>query len=465
MPTSLPAKQPTSLSTLMVAFLLQASCLVGLLWFTPRTDFVAVIAWFLGMFAAYLWVMNQLPRWDTIKGVLAAGVLLRFLAFWALPELSNDYFRFLWDGSLTVYGENPFLSLPSEITADPARLAALGLDNDWFQALNSPEYYTIYPPVLQMLFALGAWLAEGDLYEGVLVLKASIFLAEVGSLWMMLRLLKRWKLPLHWLGWYALNPLVIAEWSGNLHFEALMIFFLLWSIDLLSQEKWQLASFPFFLAVATKLLPLMLMPLLIRRLGWKRVFIFGSIVGSLFLISFIPFFSSSIADWPAELLQTLQNIRQSFSLYVEVFEFNASLWYVIRAIGFGLVGWNVIHQVGPFLSLIIIVGIFVYSFREKRPDWPGLPASMMWVFLGYFALATIVHPWYACSLVAMSVFTTFRYPVVWTVFLPFTYATYRTDLYEENLWWVALEYLILLGWILWELKQIRRNGVRNLGPT
>jgi hypothetical protein len=70
----------------------------------------------------------------------------------------------------------------------------------------------------------------------------------------------------------------------------------------------------------------------------------------------------------------------------------------------------------------------------------------------YFSMATTVHPWYASSLIVIAIFTKFRYPIIWSYSVFLSYATYQTKLYQENLWLVALEYLMFFGMMFYELK-------------
>jgi len=95
-----------------------------------------------------------------------------------------------------------------------------------------------------------------------------IIAAEVGTLLMMQSILKKNQLPLKNILYYALNPLVILELTVNLHFEAVMIFFLMASIWYLGQNKMAWSSLSFGLAISSKLIPLIFIPLLIKRIGF-----------------------------------------------------------------------------------------------------------------------------------------------------------------------------------------------------
>jgi len=439
---------------------LGAGLLVYMVYGVERTQFEAlIISWtaLFGLYGGYtwrlgLWGKKEVQQGETWKVILAIGILFRLIILFALPNLSDDYFRFVWDGLLWNEGINPFAALPSAYMEDPVVAAKLGLTQELYEGLNSPNYYTIYPPVLQLIFWLGTFLFPNSLFGAVMLMKSTVFLAEVGSLILIIKLLESWGMARNLLAWYALNPLVIVELTGNLHFEALMIFFLLGSLYLWQKatigEKIHagnaIGSATFFaLAVCSKLLPLMLLPLWLRRAGFLRSIAYGAWVAGLTVLLF-----SFMLTWPLVL-----NLSQSIDLYFHNFEFNASIFYLVRWVGFEVTGYNVIKKVGTWLALCSVLLMLAYLWREKKPQSSNLPTGMMWYFAFYFAFASIVHPWYATTLVALASFSRFRWPMLWTAFLPLTYFTYLTDAYIENLWLTSLAYGAAYGLLIYELSR------------
>lgn len=446
----------TRLFVHLALYLLSGGLYACLLYATPREAYGQLLLLFLGLFAVYAWRVfpaltgeerpqEERPREEgrLWRLMLLAAVGFRVLALFSMPELSDDYARFVWDGKLLVAGESPFLQLPSEYMDQPARAQALGLTPELYQALNSPHYFTIYPPVNQAVFWLGVSLSPDSTYGAVLWMKLMLLLAELGTLWLLLRLLAIWKYPKEWVALYALNPLVVVELVGNLHFEALMIFFLLASVYLFEQTRWRWAALPFVGAICSKLLPIMLLPLLLRRLGWRRALGFGGLVAGGTLLCFL-----SVLD-----VETFAHLLDSVSLYFQKFEFNASIYYLVRWVGFQVKGYNIIQTAGTYLAAITVLGILLLTVLERRPRWPSLPAAMLGAFTIYFALASIVHPWYITTLVALATLSPWRYPVIWSALLPLTYVTYRDDTYTELLGLVAVEYLLVLAWMMWEGKK------------
>ncbi|MEM9933000.1 MAG: hypothetical protein AAF824_05275 [Bacteroidota bacterium] len=432
--------------TYIFVIFFSAAIYVWLLYFVPRTDFISLLTGYSLISIGYLWLIKQLTYFQNLSSnklyiFIGAAILFRLLAVFALPELSDDYFRFIWDGHLLVHGVNPFQALPTEIWADQEMAQSLGLTDNLFTGLNSPDYFTIYPPVNQLIFFLAAWLSPDSIYGAVLIMKSFIFLAELGSLFLIWRLLEVWELPLSRWGIYAFNPLVIIELCGNLHFEAFMIYFLLLFVWLAYQKKWVAATLSFALSVASKLLPIMLGPFLIKRLGWGRAIGFGALVALWLVLMFIPILDTEM----------ISHMGESLELYFQRFEFNASVYYLLRWIGYQWKGYNMIATIGKLLPLLVIGGIGLVAIMEKKITWPQFMKVSMWAFSIYLLLASIVHPWYLTTLLMFSLFTSYRYVLVWTLLVVLSYAAYMSDTYHEQLGLVALEYLGVAAYFIWEM--------------
>ncbi|MDP5170543.1 MAG: glycosyltransferase 87 family protein [Bacteroidia bacterium] len=430
--------------------------LVLLLHDTERVQSLRLLCLWMLLFGIYAgWILRYrqdhawLPGKEHIRlqSGMGIGIALRLIAATAIPVLSDDYFRFLWDGQLWLEGINPFTMLPRSLAEDPGRLEALGLSMSWFDSLNSPDFFTIYPPVLQALFILGA--STGSIVAGVFVLKGSILIAELLNLFLLDRILRRLGRPRHWALWYALNPLVIVELCGSLHFEALMITFVLAAIYFLLSGKYDLSALMLGLGVVTKLLPLIFLPFLIRRIGWKASIRYGFITGLVVLLCFLPLLSAEM----------LNGFRESLSLYVNRFEFNAGLWYAVRWVGMQITGWNLIREIGPWFTPVAAGLILGYTLLERNPNKKNWATTMLYSLTIYFFLSLIVHPWYICTLVLLAPLANKRFPLLWSVWLPFTYLAYQVEPVTESMWLIACEYLSVLIFLMVENKGKPRQVV------
>ena len=377
------------------------------------------------------------------------------MLLFSLPNLSDDVYRFIWDGRLIINGYNPFDHLPSFYIQNNIEIP--GINQALFSKLNSPEYFTIYPPVAQGIFAKACWNFPNNILASAMVMKFFLFLCEISSLFFIKKLLDHFQLPEKNILLYALNPLIIVELCGNLHFEAAMICFLLAAIYFFIKNKNNWSAVMMSLSIASKLLPLIFLPFLIKRLGWKKSIQNFLIVGVILTLLFLPLASSVF----------INNFGESLDLYFQKFEFNASIYYLLRWAGFQVVGYNLIQQLGPILALLVFFGVLAMAYYEKEPDWKNLFEKMLFAICLYFACATIVHPWYVSLPLVLCLFTRFRFPVFWSGLVFLTYINYSYDFYFENLWIVSLEYILVFGYFRYEFffKKINPNTPAPEGET
>ncbi|MFN8394538.1 MAG: glycosyltransferase 87 family protein [Bacteroidia bacterium] len=215
-------------------------------------------------------------------------------------NVSDDVYRYGLGRRLWLAGANPMDMLPTEWLQhlSPAERA-----EGWqvlFERLNSQEYYTVYPPVLQGVFAFAAWVSRGDVFGAVLALKGVILVSEVGSIWLLTKIAKRLNMGRKAVLVYALNPLVIIELTGNCHFEALMVFLFLGAFWLLMKWGPVPAAPVLALAIGTKLLPVLVFPFLVRRLGWGRTLLFGLLTAACCVGVFCTFSWGGLGKWSVE---------------------------------------------------------------------------------------------------------------------------------------------------------------------
>ena len=405
-------------------------------YFTPRDQFWQVIGLFCVLFLAYGIVLRN---WKPTQGVLfGASILFRLVFIAAIPALSDDYFRFVWDGRLLANGHNPFVHLPGHYLE--AANAVPGLTQELYNQLNSPEYFTVYPPVSQAVYGFSSWLFPNSMLGNIIALRGILLLADIGTIFMLRKLLYKFNLPEQGALLYALNPLVIVELTGNVHFEGLMLFFLVWSLNLMVERRWIASAFIMALSIGTKLVPLMFLPFFFPRLGWAKSARYYAVTGLFTALLFLPFINAEL----------IANLGDSLDLYFRKFEFNASVYYLVSAISKIWTEWNLIRFIGPSLGLATLLGIGLFALAEKQANWRSMPGRMLGGQSILYLLATTVHPWYICTLVGLSVFTRYRFAVVWSAAATLSYYTYRTTDYIESMWLVGLEYGVVIAYLLYE---------------
>ncbi len=320
------------------------------------------------------------------------------------------------------------------------------LTPELYAALNSRDYHTIYPPVLQAIFAFATWLFPKSILATGIVMKAFLLAAEIGSMWLIIKILPKLYLPQRNALFYALNPLAILEIMGNLHFEGLMIFFLLLGLWLLLQnaelQKNRIYSAMAMAgAIASKLLPLLFLPFLIGRLGWRRSLMYFSIIGIVLFLLFLPLLNGLFFN----------NFGASLNLYFQRFEFNASIYYIVKWFyRVALNDYYVIRSVGPALALFTFGSIMVLAI--VRHDWPWrfVPESWLFAISIYLLFTTTVHPWYICLPLVLSVFTRWRYAIVWSGAAMLSYSHYQGGGFQEQYGFIITEYFLLFGFFIYE---------------
>ena len=436
-----------------------------------RHDFTRLISLYAGAFFLSYKLIPLLKF--NFKILLFLGIVARLVFLMAIPNLSQDYFRFLWDGRLLAEGLNPYLNTPDQWQALgqlPITQAQELLDG---MGALSRKHFSNYPPVNQFFFWLSGILSGNSILGGVIVLRLSCFAADIGILWIGRKLLKQLNLPAHQIFWYFLNPFIIIELTGNLHFEGVMLFFLMASLYLLFRGNWFWSALLMGLSISVKLLPLLMLPLFFQYLAaahskteenskpfkyltekplqslWKLVRYYAVVI-AVFIFSFAPFFTEEL----------VAHFSQTIGLWFQKFEFNASVYYIIRWIGFQVKGYNIIATAGKILPVVVIFGLLLLALFRKSNSKQQLMSTLLLGTSLYFLCSTTGHPWYVATPLVLSVFTRYRFALVWSFIVFLSYSAYKIDQVDENPWLIAAEYLIVLGFFTWELSRKKTQEIQ-----
>jgi hypothetical protein len=138
----------------------------------------------------------------------------------------------------------------------------------------------------------------------------------------------------------------------------------------------------------------------------------------------------------------IENFGSSIDLYFRSFEFNASIYYLTREVGFWVVGYNVIQYIGPGLSLVTLLSVLAISLFRSRLKWNVFQVICVGLSI-YFLLATTVHPWYIITLVGLAPLCGWRFPLLWSGVAILSYSHYAGGGFEENYFLITIEYIVL----------------------
>ena len=199
-------------------------------YFLERTEFNKLLfLWFALFGCFYLLIKSKTVHTSTLIGLV---ILFRLIFLFAVPNLSQDFYRFIWDGRMILEGFNPYLSLPESFIQQGKQPISEAYNLYSGMGEMNGSHYTNYPPINQLCFLIAALFANKSIFGSIIVLRVIIILADIGILYFGSKLLERLNLPVKNIFWYALNPFIIIEMTGNLHFEPVMLFFLICSFFL-----------------------------------------------------------------------------------------------------------------------------------------------------------------------------------------------------------------------------------------
>lgn len=356
-----------------------------------------------------LWKRDPL----TMSQVLWGALLLRLVFLPLLPGLTDDLYRYIWDGWLQVEGLNPYQYAPENQALSRFQSSPV------YERMNSQSYFSIYPPLAQLFFAVGGWFQSIDWTVSYFVLKGLFAAVEFGGVLVLSRLTSKRNLLL-----YAWNPLILIETAGQGHTEGLLVFCLVglvWAV----QRGWgRVASVAVAGAGLVKIYPFVLWPFLIRRFGWSAVW---------------PGVALGIGvSLPYAAPYTLPHIKASVDLFSQLFEFNAGFYFLVKFLADVFTGQDWSKVIGPAFRYIFLTTLPVLYYLDWRQKWSFVRSALVTIGL-FLILSTTVHPWYFLPVLALGVLSERpAWPWFWIAGL--SIGTYQ--FYIDGSYWLW----VVLGW-------------------
>ncbi|MEM1259734.1 MAG: mannosyltransferase [Bacteroidota bacterium] len=407
-----------------------------------REDFLKLIALFAALFF-FLIKLIQFEKWN-FKFLLVVGILFRLVFLVATPNLSQDFYRFIWDGELINQGINPYIFTPNELIENPKfQIPNSSALYDGMGSLSA-RHFSNYPPVNQFIFTISAFLGFGNVLGSIIWMRLLIIAADIGVVYLGRKLLQNLSQSPHLIFWYFLNPLVIIELTGNLHFEGVMLFFFVWAMYLISSGHPNKAAPIYAASIMVKLVPVLFLPLFLRRLGLKKSILFYAWVGLSGLLFLFPFYNA----------QFIENYSQTIGLWFSNFEFNAGIYNLVKQAAvhyFEAKPWILIKKYGTLVKILTLTLIVVLALLRKHKKPSQLMNTMLLVLTTYYLLSATVHPWYLTFLLGLSIFTNYRFTILWSALVILSYYAYSQPDFKENLWLLSLEYLLVFGYLGYEI--------------
>jgi hypothetical protein len=356
-------------------------------------------------YAAAVWRLLRQPRGRrALSLILALAVLFRgLLLFTSPPTLSTDVYRYIWDGRLANAGVNPYAHAVDSPLLDPFHSVQRALvDHSWMA--------TPYLPTAQAFFAVVYALAP----DSPLAFQVAAVALDLLTGLLVIDLLRRLGLPDVRSLIYLWNPLVIVEFAHGAHVDAVMILLMmaaLWALVVARSRILSVAALT--AATLTKGLPLLLLPIVVRRWRWHRVVLYAGLVIGVC----VPFALG--AGWG--LLGPLdgEGLFGALRIYADQWNFNSGVYHWLEVLLSGYPTPGAVPQKavgrGPIVaakaivmvSLGLVLAFVWWKGRERHDDLSLLRLALV-PFAGYLSLATTVHPWYVTLLVPLLPFLASR---------------------------------------------------------
>ena len=322
---------------------------------------LAAVACALYLFA--VWTIARQPP-SSRRGLwlcLALAVLCRAPLLPVEPTLSDDIYRYVWDGRIQRFGLNPYVVVPADN-------AVAALHTDVTRKMNHPALPTLYPPVAEWTFR-----AIAAVSESVFAFKLAFVVLDV----LVMLLLLRWLALAGHSPWrvliYAWNPLVLLEVAGSGHLDAIGVALIVVAFLAFSRGAGAVAALALAGAVGVKFVPVVLLPLF-----WRRIRPWHAALAVAFGLAVALPFSDGTLGLPMGALPT----------YLAKWRFNGYLFGIIESLG----------RTKWLTMLPAVAGIAAACWFRWRSD-PASPSSWAWPMGVALLFMPTVYPWYLLWLV------------------------------------------------------------------
>ncbi len=286
----------------------------------------------------------------TVARVALAALLVRLPWVGTPPHLSDDLYRYLWEGAALAAGHDPFLEPPLSI----------GWLDDGLRALvNHPELTSVYPPLALGWFRL---LAVGGTPAAA---QAATALLDVALAALLVRASRRPTLA--WV--YALHPLPALESACGAHVDVAGVLLAALAVHAWGRGARAAAVWATVAGAATKVFPVMMLPTVLRGLPPGRAAVhLAASCGAVLCLG-------------AAMVHVGPGLLSSASLYATTWEFVGFAHPWLAPL---LGSWTRPALVAAGAAA---VGLAVLRSREPLRVWAVAGGA-------FVLLSPTVHPWY-----------------------------------------------------------------------
>jgi alpha-1,6-mannosyltransferase len=337
--------------------------------------------------AAYLLAIREFlttpnfPRRVIIFG-LAVSALWHVLFLRMPPGLDDDIHRYVWDGRVQRLGFNPYVVVPN----DPA---LSDLHTSETRTLNNPNLPSPYPAGALLFFR-----AVTAIQESTFALKVAFVLCDLGIAFVLLDMLRSARKGEHWVLAFAWHPLLATEVAGSGHVDIAGVLLLLVSAAALVRRWRAVAAMAFGLAVAVKLLPIVLLPLYWKRVRIRDTALAAFVVGLLY-VPFLTYGRIPIG---------------SLGTYVQKWRFNGPVFAALERVMPSSIA----------VGMAVLAGALTAVWLRRRSAQLS-PDAFAWPMAASLLFAPVVYPWYLLWILPFLRSTSTLPIIIWTLSIIPTY--------------------------------------------
>ena len=414
---------------------------------SPLIEFVAVqiLAGLLYLSSMLILLRTRVNSTSLIM-MLVIGFGMRLLLFDTAPILEIDYYRYLWDGAVASYGENPYLLPPAQ--AADSHLAALALQSGpVIHRINYPELRTLYPPLTQLFFTLSHELDSWNLNAWRLLL---LIADSAGLLWIAITL-KTLQKPLHWCLTYWWNPVLLQQTYNATHMDVLLVAPLMAAVWALIQQRHHLSTLLLTAAAGIKLWPALLLPFVWRPLLQKprQLISNGLLAACMLTLTVAPLLYFGLGE------------QSGLGSFARQWQRNSAIYPLLEST------ISLVSDHAALLARALVAGVIggmVLWMNRSVITNPEIPSKrILWIIALLFLLSPAQFPWYTIWFLPLLCLHPSAALLLLTALMPIYYLKFmfihqgQTQLFDHAIVW--LQYLPVLGWLLigW-LVQRREAG-------
>jgi hypothetical protein len=331
--------------------------------------------------------------------LLGAAIVFRLTLAPLAPGLSEDVYRYRWEGLVQQRGFNPYLVSPSDVERD-----------ETFARIPTPNARSGYGPITTATeWAAFEWVRRltTDVHRQAFWMKLPAILFEAATLAVLSR-----ALPVERLLIYAWCPVPIIEFWWNGHNDAMAVFWVVAVMLLARRQSWFAAHAALGLAIAFKWWPAVLWPLVSAKTPrwWRTAWIAPAVT----VLAALPYWTP---EW-RELLMTARYM----SGYVGGWRNNDSIYGLLLAVAGDQYGAKYL----AFTLLALAIAWMIWRRWSLEQAALGAVVTMLLV-------SANCHPWYLGWLVPLAAFVPWPPLAVWHLLMPLAYLV-LVDWHARGVW-------------------------------